>query len=78
MHYLLDTLSDRYFVFYDWESTLDALSLALTRDRSVDNGLQVLLQNDAPRADGPVWSRFRSRLAPLKRLESDAAIACAR
>ena len=68
VHFLLDSLSDRYFVFYDRESTLEALRLALPRDRSVDVGLHVLLRNDALRAGGTIWNRSRSRLAPLREL----------
>ena len=68
MHFLLDSLSDRYFVFNDWESTLETLGLALPRDRSVDVGLHVLLRNDALRAGGTIWNRSRSRLAPLRGL----------
>ena len=68
LNFLLDNLSDQYFVFYDRESTLEALRLALPRDRSVDVGLHVLLQNDALRAGGTIWNRSRSRLAPLKTL----------
>ena len=41
--FLLDSLSDKNFVFYDRESTLEALKLALPRDRSVDVGLHVPL-----------------------------------
>ena len=47
VHFLLDSLNDRNFVFYNRESTLKALKLALPRDRSVDVGLHVLLRNDA-------------------------------
>ena len=54
VHFLLDSLSDRYFVFYDQESTLVALRLALTRDRFVDVGLHILLRNDALRAGGTI------------------------
>ena len=68
MHFLLDSLSDRYFVFYDRESTFEALRLALPRDRFADVGLHVLLRNDALRAGGPIWNRSRSRLTPLKGL----------
>ena len=32
VHFLLDSLSDRYFVSYDRESTLEALRLAMPRD----------------------------------------------
>ena len=68
VHFLLDTLSDTYCVYYDREFTFDAFRLALHRDKLVDVGLSVLLQNDALRAGGPIWNRFRSRLAPLNRL----------
>ena len=68
VHFLLDSLRDRYFVFYDQESTLEALRLALPRDRSVDVGLHVLLRNDALMAGGTIWNRSRSRLALLKGL----------
>ena len=66
VHFLFDSLSDRYFVFYDRESTLEALRLALPRDRSVDVGLHVLLRNDVLRAGATIWNRSRSRLAPLR------------
>ena len=69
VHFLLYSLSDRYFVFYNPESTLEALRLALPCDRSVDVGLHVFfLQNDTLRACGTIWNRSRSRLAPLKGL----------
>ena len=68
IHYLLITLSDRFYVYYNRESTLGALRLALPRDKIVDVGLQILLRNDALRAGGPVWTRSRSSLAQLKGL----------
>ena len=68
VHFLLDSLSVRYFVFNDRESTLEALRLALFRNRSVDVGLHVLLRNDALRAGGTIWNQSRSRLAPLRGL----------
>ena len=39
MHYLLITLNDRFFVYYNRESTLGDLRLELPRDKTVDVGL---------------------------------------
>ena len=68
VHYLVHTMSDRFFVFYDREATLDALRIALPRDRTIDLGRQILLRNDELRAGGKIWIRSRGRLAPLQGL----------
>lgn len=68
VYYLLNSLSDRFLVFYDRESTFGALRLALPFDRTVDVGLKILFRNGALRAGGPFLTRSCSCLAPLKRL----------
>ena len=54
LHFLLDSLRERYLVGYDRESIFEALRLTIPRNRSVDVGLYVLLQNNALRTGGTI------------------------
>ena len=71
-------LSDRYIVFYDQKSTLDALRFALPRDRAVNIGLHVLFQNDAFKAESALKSIPVTSGATKQTLGPAAAFACAR
>ena len=56
VHFLLNSLRNRYFVYYDREYTLRQ---ALPCELSVDVGLHVLLQNVARRAGNMIWNQSR-------------------
>ena len=68
MHFLLNSMSNIYFVCYNQNSTLDPLRLALLQNKFVDFKLHILPQNNALKAGGTIRNRSQSRLAPLKRL----------
>ena len=65
VHFLLQDLAGRFFVFNEREATLEALRIALPRDRTIDLGRQILLRNDALRAAAKIWYRTRLHLTPL-------------
>ena len=65
---MLHDFAGRFFVFHEREPTLEALRIALPRDRTIDLGRQILLRNEALRASAKIWYHTRSHLTPLKDL----------
>ena len=47
VHFLVHTMNDRLFVFYDRNATLKALRIALNQNRTIDLRRQIILQNNA-------------------------------